>query len=698
MSGFPLKFVAPAATAVAGFLMLTADAPLYAAEVQVAANYPAMPRAATVSPRAAGTAVSGVQPLSEPVWGLISAARLNVRTGPGSDFRIVTTLSGGDRIRVTGKDGEWLEIDWPRGAPAWISKDFVAADGTVIGNNVRIRAQGHPQSPVLREVDSGERLTIVGSAGNWYKIEAPAGSRAYIFGKYAILGVEGPAHASPALAAAQPGPAPAVSPEPTQSVVSAPIEPPAALPPMELAAAPVPAPAKANSAPLVKVEPAAPVELPAPVAAAESATPSRIEPLPEALVAPPAAAVAAPAPAHEPETAAVKAPEPVAEAAAAPNAPSAIPAPPPTLAAIQTPVALPPSSTAPLGAPVRPEPMRKKAASNKYDPMYGTVLPPPSDVKVEPQAYESGRMDAAAGSSAASLYEAPEEDSDWNRSGGLVGKTKSTFVGVGHAIKGTPQKVAETTSGTYQMVAPKVTAPVKQGAGAVAEGGTYVGHTVSGGVKTGYTKTKEFFVGKSDEKKEEKAVEPKDQSSAAPAPSADPAALSERAGAGEDVSYEAQAPDEIPASMIEASVNNVKNGIGNPEPTTERMAAADVAAAPAPSSSRSNQAREGALPVPTGAAPKAERLPDARASQVRPQDGQFANAEGYLEPAAFAPVEGATHRLVSGGSTLYYLAAERSVDLDGLLGRKVSVSGAITSSSAAGGQQILTVGSAEALD
>lgn len=688
MSGFSLKFAAPAATAVAGFLMLTADAPLFAAEVQLAANYPSAPRVAALPPRAAGAATSGVQPLSEPVWGLISAARLNVRTGPGADFRIVTTLSGGDRIRVTGKDGEWLEIDWPSGAPAWISKDFVAADGTVIGNNVRIRAQGHPQSPVLREVDSGERLTIVGSAGNWYKIEAPAGSRAYVYGKYAILGVEGPA---PSPAAVAPAPAAAqAEPAPTQSVVSAPAEPPAALPPLELAASP--APAKVNAAPVLTVEPAAPV--PEKIAAAEP--PSSVEPLPEALVAPPAAAAVSPA---MPATAALKEPEPVVAAApAAVIAPSEIPAPPPALAAVQTPVALPSSPTAPLNAPVRPEPLRAKSASNKYDPMYGTVLPPPSDVKVEPQAYESGRMDAAAGSSAASLYEEPEDESDWNRSGGLVGKTKSTFVGVGHTIKGSPQKVAETTSGTYQMVAPKVTTPVKQGAGAVAEGGRFVGHTISDGAKTGYTKTKEFFVGNTNEKEEEKKDEPKDQSSAASgAEEASPAGWVPVAELAEGANG-AQAPDEIPASMLVAPVNNTANSIGNSEPTTERMAAVDVSAAPAPSSSRSSEVREGALPVPTGAAPKAERLPAARAAQVRPQDGQFANAEGYLEPAAFAPVEGATHRLVSGGSTQYYLAAERGVDLDGLLGRKVSVSGAFTSSSAAGGQQILVVGSAEALD
>lgn len=439
---------------------------------------------------------------------------------------------------------------------------------------------------------------------------------------------------------------------------------------------------------------------PAPEKTAAAEPPSSVEPLPEALIAPPAAAaVSTPAPVPAPETAEVKAPEPVAPAAVV--APSEIPAPPPTLAAIQSPVALPPSSTAPLGAPVRPEPMRKKAASSKYDPMYGTVLPPPSDVKVEPQAYESGRMDAAAGSSAASLYAEPEQESDWNRSGGLVGKTKSTFVGVGHAIKGSPQKVAETTSGTYQMVAPKVTTPVKQGAGAVAEGGRTVGHTISSGVKTGYTKTKEFFVGNTDEKEEEKKDAPKDQSSAVPAQDEAAqaewvavSALAEAADEGEDVAYAAQAPDEIPASMLEAPVNTDKNSSGNSEPTTERMAAVAVPAAPAPSSSRSPEA----LPVPTGTAPRAERLPEARVSQVRAQDGQFANAEGYLEPAAFAPVEGATHRLVSGGSTLYYLAAERGVELDGLLGRKVSVSGAFTSSSAAGGQQILVVGSAETLD
>ncbi len=127
-----------------------------------------------------------------PKWAQVSGNFVNVRSGPGTEHLIVVTLRGGDYVHATGLQDGWLQIAWPSTAPAWISKRFVDENGMITGNRVRIRARGNLRAPILREAQKGERIEVIGSAGDWYKIKAPTQASAFISSKYTILGVRGP--------------------------------------------------------------------------------------------------------------------------------------------------------------------------------------------------------------------------------------------------------------------------------------------------------------------------------------------------------------------------------------------------------------------------------------------------------------------------------------------------------------------------
>lgn len=128
----------------------------------------------------------------ESVWAQVSADMVNARSGPGTQFAIVSTLRGGDYVRAVARIGGWIEMQWPAAAPAWVSQDFVKPDGSVTGSNVRLRSGGNLNASILAEAGKGDKLEILGSAGGWYKVKAPESAKAYIFARYVILGVKPP--------------------------------------------------------------------------------------------------------------------------------------------------------------------------------------------------------------------------------------------------------------------------------------------------------------------------------------------------------------------------------------------------------------------------------------------------------------------------------------------------------------------------
>ena len=68
---------------------------------------------------------------------VIADGRLNVRSGPGTDYKVVTKINKGDTVAVVGKNaaGDWLQIRLPTGVQdgGWLNAEFVQLNGTVTG-------------------------------------------------------------------------------------------------------------------------------------------------------------------------------------------------------------------------------------------------------------------------------------------------------------------------------------------------------------------------------------------------------------------------------------------------------------------------------------------------------------------------------------------------------------------------------------
>ena len=59
------------------------------------------------------------------VDGVVKARKLNARSGPGINYKVLGELNRGDQPEIRGEFGEWLRIAPPENASVWVSREFI---------------------------------------------------------------------------------------------------------------------------------------------------------------------------------------------------------------------------------------------------------------------------------------------------------------------------------------------------------------------------------------------------------------------------------------------------------------------------------------------------------------------------------------------------------------------------------------------
>ncbi|GJM26605.1 MAG: hypothetical protein DHS20C16_30200 [Phycisphaerae bacterium] len=127
----------------------------------------------------------------EPYIASITATEVNVRSGPSTNYYIVTKLQAGDRVDVREEDAGWFGIVPPPGCFSLISKHYVDLDGkgggVVNGNNVRVRAgSSHSKSryAVQVKLSEGDEVEVLDDGPEGFlKIKSPKGAYAWVHGE-----------------------------------------------------------------------------------------------------------------------------------------------------------------------------------------------------------------------------------------------------------------------------------------------------------------------------------------------------------------------------------------------------------------------------------------------------------------------------------------------------------------------------------
>ncbi|HBB40704.1 MAG: hypothetical protein COW73_09145 [Nitrospirae bacterium CG18_big_fil_WC_8_21_14_2_50_70_55] len=132
---------------------------------------------------------------TSPAWAggetVVVRARANLRAGPSTRAARVGRVAKGASLAVLDHQGEWYAVERPGGGKAWISQRLVrsrpAAAGLAAGSQVQpkeryatLRAGPSRRARALGRLEQGASLAALARDGDWFEVQRPDGSRAWV--------------------------------------------------------------------------------------------------------------------------------------------------------------------------------------------------------------------------------------------------------------------------------------------------------------------------------------------------------------------------------------------------------------------------------------------------------------------------------------------------------------------------------------
>jgi uncharacterized protein YgiM (DUF1202 family) len=135
--------------------------------------------------------------------GQINSENINVRVDATVGATVICTLSRGQLVEVVGEVYDWYKIRLPKDAPAYVRKDLLECINTgafpnsgkclsakVIKDRINVRIGPSESSWILGKIDKLTVVNIIGSEGDWYKIQPAYQSYGWVNKKFVNKEIE----------------------------------------------------------------------------------------------------------------------------------------------------------------------------------------------------------------------------------------------------------------------------------------------------------------------------------------------------------------------------------------------------------------------------------------------------------------------------------------------------------------------------
>ncbi|MBM6821016.1 SH3 domain-containing protein, partial [Clostridium saudiense] len=116
---------------------------------------------------------------------------LNVRSGAGTSYSVIGSLSNGANVEIVETSGSWYKIKYGSGY-GYVSKDYVTVSssssnsgsssstttqsGTIkVSDALNVRSGAGTSYSVIGSLSNGANVEIVETSGSWYKIKYGSG-------------------------------------------------------------------------------------------------------------------------------------------------------------------------------------------------------------------------------------------------------------------------------------------------------------------------------------------------------------------------------------------------------------------------------------------------------------------------------------------------------------------------------------------
>jgi len=125
----------------------------------------------------------------------MTTADVALRSGPGSNHEVITTLPKGIQINVVGKEGYWLKVESKHGGkPGYIDEQFAkpntpvktaqakATATSVAGpyrtlREIDLRQSPGTKYPSVAKIPADITVNVVRAEGDWLRIESKKGGK-----------------------------------------------------------------------------------------------------------------------------------------------------------------------------------------------------------------------------------------------------------------------------------------------------------------------------------------------------------------------------------------------------------------------------------------------------------------------------------------------------------------------------------------
>lgn len=138
---------------------------------------------------------------------VVTTGMLNVRSGPGMGYSVVSYLPYGQSVGILGRDASsaWIKVQTPAGPMGWLNSEYTqmnttlsalpiiesasvptAGTAVVISNGLNVRSGAGTNYSVLTGVYYGTTLDVLGrnTDGTWLKIQTPSGVVGWVYSAY----------------------------------------------------------------------------------------------------------------------------------------------------------------------------------------------------------------------------------------------------------------------------------------------------------------------------------------------------------------------------------------------------------------------------------------------------------------------------------------------------------------------------------
>ena len=135
--------------------------------------------------------------------GTITADSLNVRSGAGTKYSVIASLSKGSKVTITSTKGDWHKIKMSNGKTGWVSAKHISLSssssssssnsssssvsnkiGTVNTSSLNVRKGAGTNYSVVATVKSGQKVGILSSKNGWYNVLLSNGKKGWVSSKY----------------------------------------------------------------------------------------------------------------------------------------------------------------------------------------------------------------------------------------------------------------------------------------------------------------------------------------------------------------------------------------------------------------------------------------------------------------------------------------------------------------------------------